>query len=163
MTRRWLSILLVLPLVPACDPGAVGPGPGSGSGDDVALNCEAQLTVTGTIATTTAPDPDLDPGACWPEGTWTINVQVADPADCADVPVATQYVYDVTRQDDGAWVVAYPADPTADLQLTIALESAQCRGTFQHFTPDGKGLILLKAFGDGTEAVTGNGTYDLYP
>jgi len=161
MKRRWLPILLVIPLVPACDPGAVGPG--GGSGDDIALQCEAQLSVTGTIATTTAPDPDVDPGSCWPEGTWTINVQVADQADCADVPISAQYVYNVSRQADGAWIVDYPADPAADLQLTIALESAQCRGTFQHFTPDGKGLILLKAFGDGSEAISGNGTFDLYP
>jgi hypothetical protein len=170
--RRLASLALLLPLLAAgCgDLGTVGPSPGDGDGDGDGdggtgpadpLLCQATLSVTGTLAPSGITPVDGDP--CIPFGTWTVDVTLADQADCASVEFDAQYVYVVSQDpDSGSYAYSYPADPNnPNIHLRVSAEGSACEGTFEHWSDDGKTLVLLKPFEDGLQ-LTGSGTFETY-
>lgn len=176
LQRTLLAAALALGGAAGCalegveDPGGPGPGTGDdGSGDDGTenpkpLQCSAELSVTGTIA----PDgePPADRQGCWPIGTWTVNVEVTDPGDCDEVPVESEYVYEVTLIDpadpEAGWEYSFPADPDSEFVFMKVTEGGgRCQGGFEHYSADGKQFVLLRPFEDTDNVLAGIGEYEL--
>lgn len=158
-----LALLSPLLIGGCSDLGTVGPGDGDGDGDgDVVetLLCQAVLSVTGSLTPSgIAPGPD-DP--CIPFGTWTVDVVLADQADCPDVEFDAQYVYEVIEDPDNGYLYNYPADPAnPNIRLKVTAEGGSCAANFEHWSADGKTLLLLKPFEDDL-VFTGSGYYETY-
>jgi len=163
--RRILTFALLCPVLLGCgDLGTVGPGgdgDGDGDGDGQILACQAQMTVTGSLAPSGAiPAPE---DGCVPFGTWTIDVALADQGDCPDVTFDAQYVYEVSEDvDNGGYLYNYPADPAnPNVRIKVTSEGGSCAGNFEHYSDDGKTLILLKPFEDNLQ-ITGSGYFEVY-
>jgi hypothetical protein len=137
--------------------------PGEPPGDDpppAVLVCRADLALTGSL---TPPDPaPPGDGGCSPLGTWTVSLEIADPGDCGDVPLAASYVYQVTGGPETGYQVTYPADATSDhIFLKVTSEGGVCQGNFEHYAADGRALLLIKPFADGA-ALAGQAAYEEY-
>lgn len=104
--------------------------------------CMATLSVTGTLTPPgTPPGPD---DGCVPLGTWTVDIQMVDPGDCAEVPLRPQYVYEVTGSIDDGWTYTYVGDPTAEHVYMKVTQGGpgDCEANFEHYTPDGLSLTF---------------------
>lgn len=173
VTRDGFIVTSLLSLTLALAGCGVGDTGGGGDiGDDqVGLQCEAELTLSGTFAPKdNGPgggiDP-LDPDASWecdPVGTWTLNVTVSSQGDCAEVAVASQYVYNVVADESEGWIAEFPADSTGELSVLKIQTEGPCLGNFEHYSPDGKQLTRLKPAVDTeqTKQFSGSGVYELY-
>lgn len=155
------------------DPG--GPGPSDGDNPDPLddgenedpkeVVCRAQLAVTGTIELSQAEPADRQ--GCWPVGTWTIDVTVADPGECDDVPIAEQYVYEIVLSDpnntDAGWEYVFPADPDNEyIFLKVTEGGGRCQGSFEHYSDDRKQFTILRPFEESDNVLAGVGEYEFY-
>lgn len=168
-------------LTGACEIDDVGPeetGDGDGDGDGVRIPaddpavderldalgiiCESTLSVTGTYAKG-AEQPE-DQHGCWPVGTWTIQATV-DRLGCDPQPLlSSDYVYDVTFDEDvNSIFVAFATDP-ADERVNLKISTAGdglCHGAMDHFGTDYAVWSFLPTLqADGT--LSGSGTYSLF-
>jgi hypothetical protein len=119
------------------------------------------MNLTGSLAPSGTPPVATDP--CIPFGTWTVNVTLADMADCTNVEFDAQYVYQVTENiTEETWEYAYPADPdNENIKLKVTANGSSCAGNFEHWSDDGKTLIMIKPFEDNL-TITGTGYFELY-
>lgn len=137
-----------------------GDGGGTGMGT-IGLTCEAELGLTGTfepVGTGLSEDGDCDP-----VGTWTVRTEVVDQGDCAEVPVATEYVYTVTKDEYG-YLVTYSEDPESLYSFTKVTIEGPCQGNFEHYSEDGTQRTLLKPYttNEDVTVFAGSGYYEVY-
>jgi hypothetical protein len=147
-------------LLAACEPESFDRMPMNPDGDDEddGIACMAELTVTGTMDPEGEP-PSVDAG-CVPEGVWTVNVAVADAGDCEQVPVQDQYVYVITRDEQGDQLIEYQGNEAEAYNMAIsATGSGDCYGTFEHLAVGGN-YVLLKPF-ETELSLSGSGYYEL--
>lgn len=131
--------------------------------DPCTLICSAQLRITGTLVP--AGTPPLPEDGCVPSGTWTFNAEVVQEANtCGDVPVAGEYVYNVTEDDLGSWVVELVSGPYPgeDQRLSMRGEGAgDCVGGFEHTSLDSTTYLYLQPV-EIELAIGGVGEYELH-
>lgn len=116
----------------ACGLGSTGGL--SGGDDDQSLPenalCQSTLTITGTLAPEGAPTADQ---GCVPQGTWTVNVAVADLGDCDGAPVDAQYVYTVTGTGHNETITFEGSGDETELQIHADdSDGTACDGSFEH-------------------------------
>lgn len=161
---------LALAFTSGCTLGEVGTADDQVVGDDDDLLpaealCESTLTMSGTFTTSVSPPPTAEEG-CVPQGTWTVQVTVADVGDCDAAPVASTYTYTVTGQGPEQRIT-YTGTPGEELNSGIhAGGNGECEGTFEHiWAADGTDFHVaqLKPYFDpGTSTIQGQGTYQLW-
>ena len=125
------------------------------------VECQAELSITGTLVPPgAAPGPDA---GCVPLGTWTLDLEVSDPGDCADIPFEPRYVYEVTGNIDDGYEYTYLADPDSELVRLKVTQGGpgDCEGNFEHYAADGMAMLLLKPF-ERDLAVSGTAYYETY-
>ena len=125
------------------------------------VSCQAELSITGTLV-----PPGAAPGAddgCVPLGTWTLDLELSDAGDCADVPFEPRYVYEVTGSIDEGYEYSYLGDPDSeDVRLKVTQGGpGDCEGNFEHHAPDGSALLLLKPF-ERDLVINGTAYYETY-
>lgn len=159
-THLVASAALLLGGAACTDLGTVGDGGGTGMGT-IGLTCEAELALTGTfepVGTGLGEEGDCDP-----VGTWTVRTEVVDQGDCAEVPVATEYVYTVTKDEYG-YLVTYSEDPESLYSFTKVTIEGPCQGNFEHYSEDGTQRTLLKPYttNEDVTVFAGSGYYEVY-
>lgn len=175
MTRtRWhifgVGSLFAL-VASGCGVGAVGDGggggDGSGNGDGTGggdgipgLLCTAELSVTGTL--TPSPDAPPDDG-CVPNGTWEVSLALEDMGECDDVTYDASYTYEVTGSPaEGGYTVTYVEDPeNPNVYLKVKGQGGACEGSFEHWSADGKTLLLIKPYEEDL-TIGGSAYFEVY-
>jgi hypothetical protein len=159
---------VLLACASGCGVGSVSTGDDIGD-DDTTLPanalCQSELTITGTFATSTVPPPTEDLG-CVPQGTWTLEIAVADVGDCEAAPVSDTYVYTVSGEG-ATQMIDYTGAAGEELTSGIhAGGNGQCEGSFEHIwaATDGEFHVaqLSPYFAPGTATMLGSGTYQLW-
>lgn len=173
--KLGLTALLASSLVACALDGVNGPGDQNGEVeripspepgvddrlDALGIICESTLTVTGTYTPTTAQPPDHL--GCWEVGIWTVKTAInflgCDPQE----ELATEYVYEITRDDEDVTNVAYQGDfdpERMNLKITTQGDSL-CHGSFEHFREDGVVFTFQPVLQlDGT--LLGQGAYSVW-
>lgn len=165
-----MKVATTLPLLglalAGCTLGDASGGGGPGVDTDVRPEeamCEAQLTLTGTLTPPGEP-PTADVG-CVPEGTWTVQVTVANVGDCGEVPISSTYVYEVVGAGRDR-TITYTSPGGDDANVGIhAGGNGECEGSFEHIwaAEGGYAVMLLKPwFPPGTTTIQGTGTYQIW-
>jgi hypothetical protein len=177
MTYRTIGTVavgLMLGCLAACDTGAV---PGGGNGgpqripsddpsvdsrlDALGIVCESSLLVSGTYTQTEAPPAGHN--GCWAVGTWTLTVSL-DHQGCDPQPeIATEFTYDVSRDEDANTNVIFVNDPSDDrVNLKITTNGdGLCHGAFDHYGTD-FGVLAFRPTLTEAGTLEGFGTYDLF-
>jgi len=167
--RRISALVLILgvPALVACNVGDVDTGPGGSDDPNIPdpsdtqyqVACTAELNVTGSLIPS-----GVTPGEdCLPDGTWTLQVTVADMGDCAEVPINAEYAYVVSRDESNNAVMAYMGtDGNDELDRYMPGSSGgTCRANIEHHSTDDLEIIYLQPFEDDL-IITGSGTYELW-
>ena len=164
-TRRYIyciSASLVLTNLGACiveeEPATVGSSEPT---------CEAELDITGSR---TVVGENTQDATCFPSGVWTLQLTLRDQGTCQSVEFENEYVYDVTpnivvdeidgQEDTNGFEVVYRDNPDPDTNfLKFSADGGGCVGTFEHWSSDGRTLLLMKPFDDGA-TISGAATYE---
>lgn len=145
------------------DGDGIDPGPGPEPGPrQVSLACEAELSITGTLEPPGTPPTEED--GCVPEGTWTLEVSLADPGDCDPDVIEFNEVYEYSVTIDGLdEIMEYLGDdgnPDEDT-YNPARSGSTCRANLTHYSPDGLKVVMLQPFEEDLD-ITGSGVFELW-
>ena len=161
--------LTLATLAAGCDPGSVddgGGGNGGGVGTDDRITCMAALNIAGTFTAST-PKPDTISG-CWPIGTWTFRVTVAD-HDCPSAPEPlAEYVMRVDRNTasedpDFSWLYSFVTDPAATTRMKVSSGGGGlCEGGLVIYSADGKTIWNLHPALQADGSLNGVGDYEVH-
>ena len=148
----------------ACDVGGTDPGgipPKAVDADEPALvECTAEFSLTGTLNPPVTPNPGA---GCVPTGTWTVNLAMTDPGNCAQAfEWQAQYVYSITGDSEIGYTYTYLGDPADEnVYLKVTAAGGTCNGSFEHYTNGTKDLLNIKAFEDDL-LITGTAYFERY-
>lgn len=157
-TGSVLFALLLMAAAAGCDPGSVG-------SEQDEIVCSAQMNITGTFAIG-APQP-AEISGCWPIGTWTFQLAVADHnCSAAPTPLAEYQIRvdrDVASEDpDYTWIYTYVTDPndtTAHVGVTSG-GGGLCEAEVILYQDDGLTVWNLHPALQADMTLTGLGDYE---
>jgi len=168
MLGRRLSIaLFAAGGLAGCGLGSTG---GLSGGDDTAVLpdnalCQSTLTITGTLAPEGKP-PTAAQG-CLPQGTWTVNVAVADLGGCDAAPVKTSYTYTVTGLGHNETITYNGSGDETELEIHADdSDGTACDGSFEHIwagTGGDYNVVDLRPIAiPSSGTITGDGSFQLW-
>jgi len=127
------------------------PGPEDADRDpdlatDRSLLCKATYQVEGTLVPKTVALPAGLEGTCEPFGTWQLAVTLEDPGSCKDAAAQMDFAYQVEATPQYRYDITYAGDTAPEASVfRIKAGSNECQGTFEHFSPDGREVLRIKA------------------